>query len=325
MKNKKYMPNKQNHGHVPIPIDGRALTVTTDCGNCEECRKKLQNKYYQRLSNELKINTGKLATFTFTDESIRYIYSKLIKIEKRTQIPDSNEILSYAHKKFSDRYKKKYKIRPRGFYISELGSSKIKKRKDGSTVKGTERIHIHAILLFDKPNEEIQKLWKYGNVDFGTYCNEQTINYVLKYVTKIDEEHLGYKPIIRASSNLGKNYLKTWNAQQNRYKTEGETNTTYKNPSGNRTGLNTTFKRTLYTDAQREDIWMKNLDKGVRYINGIEYPYKTENNKENFNKALEYQRKKNINKGYGDRSNKYKKQFYPAANNMAEIIKNLNK
>lgn len=314
MRNPKYKPNKTNKGIVPDPTDIRALTIETHCGECEECRKELQNKWYQRLSNHLKVKSGKLATFTFTDEAINELTVKYQKKYNTTEKPDANDILSLAFKLYSNRYLKKYKVRPKGFWISELGSKKVKRRKDGTLVKGTERIHFHAIIFTEVPEKEIQKLWKYGNIDFGKYCNERTINYILKYVTKIDEEHLGYKPIIRASQKMGTNYLKTWDAEQNRYKTNGETNTTYRNPSGNRTGLNKYYRDKLYTDLQREDIRMKKLDEGIKYINGKKYDYKTEQQKINFEKNLEYFRQENIRKGYGDRSEKFRKRYYPPSN-----------
>ena len=52
----------------------------------------------------------------------------------------------------------------------------------------TERIHIHGI-IFSDDIERLSRLWKYGNVYVGNYVNEQTVNYIIKYVNKLDKDH----------------------------------------------------------------------------------------------------------------------------------------
>ena len=60
----------------------------------------------------------------------------------------------------------------------------------------------------------------YGHIWVGEYCNEKTINYIIKYVTKVDEDHKNYKSIILTSKGIGSNYIKTHAAKQNRYNEE---------------------------------------------------------------------------------------------------------
>ena len=58
--------------------------------------------------------------------------------------------------------------------------------------------------------ETIQKIqlmlsqhWKHGNIYCGTYVNEQTINYIVKYVFKKDATHKNYTPKILTSKGIG--------------------------------------------------------------------------------------------------------------------------
>ena len=41
----------------------------------------------------------------------------------------------------------------------------------------------------------------------GTFVNTKTINYIIKYITKIDADHKGYKSIILNSAGIGKEYI----------------------------------------------------------------------------------------------------------------------
>ena len=83
-----------------------------------------------------------------------------------------------------------------------------------------EHVHLHGVMFTDN-KEEIEKIWGYGNVHLGTYCNERTINYIVKYIHKQDEKHSQYTPIVLASKGLGKSYLKSHAAKENRYKENG--------------------------------------------------------------------------------------------------------
>ena len=51
-----------------------------------------------------------------------------------------------------------------------------------------------------KKTEIIQDIWKYGIIWIGQYTNERTINYIMKYITKVDEDHKGFKAVILTSA-----------------------------------------------------------------------------------------------------------------------------
>ena len=111
-----------------------------------------------------------------------------------------NEICKIAIRRFLERFRKKNKKSIKHFIATEIGSG------------GTERIHMHGILFSNEKKEEIAKFWKYGFIDIKDktnkgVVNERTINYITKYITKTDEIHKEYKPIILATAGLGKKYI----------------------------------------------------------------------------------------------------------------------
>ena len=76
--------------------------------------------------------------------------------------------------------------------------------------------------------EELAKIWKYGRMTIGYrsydptgkklnngntgFVSKQSVNYVVKYVTKTDLDHKEYKPKILTSAGIGKGYLKSADA-----------------------------------------------------------------------------------------------------------------
>ena len=70
--------------------------------------------------------------------------------------------------------------------------------------QGTERIHLHGIIFTTEPNETIIERWGYGNVWIGKYVNEKTINYIIKYISKIDNDHKEYNSKILCTAGIGK-------------------------------------------------------------------------------------------------------------------------
>ena len=77
-----------------------------------------------------------------------------------------------------------------------------------------------------KENEFTDKLveekWTYGITFTGTFVNERTINYITKYITKIDEVHKEFQGKILCSAGVGANYVNRGDAYKHTYK-KGET------------------------------------------------------------------------------------------------------
>lgn len=268
--NPKYIANKKNRGEVPEAPDPRVLLVPVGCGKCIECLKKRAREWRVRLGEELKVRKGIYVTLTFSNESLVSLENKL-----RTEgnIYDGyefeNDMATRAVLMFSDRFKKRYKRRPRRWMVTELGG------------QYSERIHLHGIIFEDLNKEELEDLWKFGNVWIGDYCNGASVGYITKYLTKIDPVHKEYKPKVYVSPGMGKNFVEN---QKKFYKFEGEdTREFYRYNNGGKDALPIYYRNKLWTDEEREQLWLKKLDENKRYVMGTEckthYEYE-ENRKE---------------------------------------------
>ena len=118
--------------------------------------------------------------------------------------------------------------------------------------EGTERIHLHGIIMSN--DIELLKRWNYGNYWIGEYVNEKTINYIVKYINRIDTDHKGYTPKVLCSKGIGKNYLKSYNALQNKYN-DNDTKEYYIMKDGSKINLPKYYRNNIYSEEQREKLW----------------------------------------------------------------------
>lgn len=295
VRNPKYVPNKKNGGRPPKAADNRLLWVAIGCGKCIECRKQKANNWKIRLMEELKENQQcYFITLTFSEESIE----KIKKTEEKQWT--ENDIATKATRYFLERWRKKYKRSVRHWLITERGH------------EGTERIHLHGLMWCnDNQIQDLEKLWSYGWVFVGDYVNNKTINYIIKYVTKIDNDHKDFEGKILCSAGLGRNYIHkiinketgeiTETGTGSRYnKYAGErTKEVYKTNEGYEIRLPIYYRNKIYSENEREALWLQTLEKGKRYITGTEYNFITDNDKLKFLKALQQAQKDNTKNGYG--------------------------
>lgn len=299
IKNPKYIPNKKNGYCAPPITDQRTLYVPIGCGNCIECRKKKSKEWQTRLQEEYK-EFGKLmkfVTLTFSEEN-------LIKLCDEFKITESNYIATKAVRRWLERYRKKHKKSIKHFLITELG------QEDGHS----ERIHLHGIIWSNDINEVLSH-WKYGKTDIGDYCNERTINYIVKYITKIDKKHKNYKSIILSSAGIGRIFIEKTFSLQCKYNGK-DTQEYIKNSKGGKMQLPIYYRNYLYTEKEREKLWLNKLDKQERFILGKKYNYKTEEDIKKFNRILKNVQKWNNNIGYGDDTNEWKEKDYNVSVNI---------
>lgn len=324
VKNPKYKVTKKNGGNVPVPSDNRALWLPVGCGDCMECRKQKAREWKIRLAEEIKTNkNGIFVTLTFTNEE----YTKLLKEiqEESKEINNNliegydldNEICKKATRRFYERYRKKYKKTLRHWLITELGHGE------------TEHIHMHGIVwvepekyivesktkgIVQQQKEFIEKYWQYGGVWVGDYVSERTINYMTKYVTKVDADHKYYKSKILASKGIGAGYINTINAQGNKFKGE-KTVTTYRTKSGHKMSLPIYYRNKIYTEEEREKLWMMVLDKEERFVNKQRIDI-SESEQEYYN-ALKYAQELNKAFGYGSGEIDWKRKKYEKLRRIA--------
>lgn len=251
VKNPKYKPNKKNKSRPPICWDRRLYYIPTKCGCCIECRKEKQREWRVRLEEELRSNFGYFTTLTIAPEHIKNLEADTgLKWEE-----NPNEIATRALRLFLERARKETGKSIRHWCITELG-------EEG------DRIHLHGIFFGQKSAELVRKHWKYGFVFIGYCCNSRSVNYMTKYMLKVDIKHPTFKQIVLASKGIGSGYLDRldylW--QKQNYKNINVATYTFRN--GTRMAMPRYFKNKLFTDKERERMWINNLNRGLLWIYG---------------------------------------------------------
>lgn len=260
IKNKKYQgysakrPRKGSATATEC-TDYRKLYVAIGCGQCYECRKQKAQQWRVRLMEELKVQKyAYFVTLTYSDEAFNEICTKY-NISKTNY----NAIAAKAVRLFLERWRKKNKKSLRHWLITELGH------------ENTERLHMHGIIFTETPinNEILAEYWKYGITYTGDYCNEKTINYIIKYVLKVDTDHKLYTPLIMCSAGMGAEFTKTYAARKLYTYKPNETPEYYLLSDGNKVALPIYYRNKFYTQGERDNMWTERLDRHTLFVNGI--------------------------------------------------------
>lgn len=292
--NPKYKPNKKNGFNPPVCEDWRVSSVPVGCGKCIECRKQKANEWRVRLMEEIRERKGYFITLTFSCEELE-------KLCKELDVEQCNAVAKLAVRRFLERWRKNYKKSVRHWLITELGH------------ENTERIHLHGLIFPNVPlnNDILQNIWRYGNTYTGEYCNEKTINYIIKYVTKLDTEHKGYEPIILCSSGIGSRYTKTEAAKILHRYNKQNTKEFYRLNNGAKVNLPIYYRNKLFTEEQREELWLNKLDQNARFVRGIKCDkLDTEEGLMLFEQILKTAQEDNIKLGFGDNSKEWNRKEY---------------
>lgn len=325
IRNPKYKANKKNGGAIPHYHDGRVLHVPIGCGECMECRKRKGRDWQIRLLEDMRHHTnGKFITLTFSNEKFTEYAKKANEVVKKTirktiVIPKGmwrwetrnyyrkevltrkkqitgydldNAIAIAAMRDFNERWRKKHGKALRHFMVTELGH------------EGTENIHLHGIVWTNESYEEIRNRWGNGFVwprpgteEKNAYVNEQTVNYIIKYIIKKDEDHKTYKSQILVSPGIGAGYMDRMDVKNNVFK-ESKTKETYRTRTGHEVALPIYWRNKIYTEEEREALWLHKLDKQQRYVCGEKIDIsRTE---KNYWKILKWYQRTNKELGYGD-------------------------
>lgn len=298
IKNPKYKANKKNGGNIPAVLDERVKLVPVGCQKCIECRKQKARGWMLRLLEDIKTNkNGKFITLTFSPNELSKLHNECegVGYEK------DNNIATLSVRRFLERWRKEFKISVRHWLITELGQT------------STEHLHIHGIIWTDQVNA-IQKHWKYGNVWNGyyrngkieNYVNEATIIYITKYITKQDILHKNYQSKILCSKGIGCNYTKTTQSRANKFNNDN-TDECYRTEKGYKIALPTYWRNKIYSEKERELLWLQKLDKNERWVCGERV---SSLNEKEYQELLKYYRMKNKRLGYGDDEKNWEQEQY---------------
>lgn len=286
--------------------DKRKEYVPIGCGKCFECRKQKAQGWRVRLMEEIKVNKyNYFVTLTFSNES-------LIELMKAAKTDITNDIAKKGVRRFLERWRKDHKKSLRHWLITELGH------------ENTERIHLHGIIFSETPItiEILQKYWKYGKADIGEYCNEKTINYIVKYVTKIDTEHKTFMPKIMSSSGLGASWIDKVSTK-NTYKYKPKNSAEYYTlNNGLKVALPIYYRNKVYNQKERDKLWTERLDKATIYVNGIRIQHTdTEEGQKEYYRTLQEMQEWNKSIGYGDTSEEWQNKDYKITFEMLQSAK----
>ena len=253
IENRKYKPTRKNGYNPPLLKDGRLKYVPVKCGKCIECRKEKKREWLARLSEEIRNdNKCTFVTLTFNDQSMNGLYKDIYgHVKKDPNHEEEHMLTTTAVRRFLERIRKITGKSIKHWLITEKGED-------------FNRIHLHGLLW---GNPKLLKMWNYGYTYTGTFVNEKTINYITKYMLKTPEKDRTFVGKIYCSAGLGKGYLKRLDAVLNKYK-EGRTNETYRTRKGTIINLPQYYRNKIYSEDERERLWIEKQERGYRYICG---------------------------------------------------------
>jgi len=161
------------------------------------------------LEDITKYKNAKLIMLTFNDESITQLIEHEIKQQnengqiQKTKIKNlkgcekHNQIATKAIRLFLERWRKKYKVSVRHWLVTQPPQNE------------KENVHIHGIIWTDQNIEEIEKIWNYGFMwksknqqgEITEEISPNTINNLIKYISRTHATNEEYKSIILSSAN----------------------------------------------------------------------------------------------------------------------------
>nr|UQB76402.1 replication associated protein [Flumine microvirus 1] len=122
-------------------------------------------------------------------------------------------------------------------------------------------------------------------------------------------KHREYMGIVLTSAGIGSKYTRKIDAELNKYK-KGDTIETFRTRQGFKIALPMYWRNKIYSDDEREALWMEKLDKGIRYVNGRKIDVRTEKGMNDFWKVQIEERAKNKRLGYGDNEKNWSREKY---------------
>lgn len=318
IKNPKYLPNKKNHYMPPRIKDERVSMVPIGCGVCKECRRQRANGWMTRIEREIasleKNVKAYYVTLTFSEESYISLAKKIQSDEDERQ---DNNIAKEAVKLFRERWRKKHHKSVRHWLVTELGH------------QGTERLHLHGYIFTEKDPNEINDIWGYGFTKIFPGNGSIKVRYIMNYVQKNDPDHSDFTQIVLTSPGIGgRDFEASGAATWAKYDGE-KTRDTYRCKDGIIKGLPHYYKNKIYTDEQKEKLWIMKMERHYHYTAGIRV--EAWEGKERDLELLQQAREDNRTLGYAEPRFKEKylkecqdEQFYKRLinNNLNNFVEN---
>ena len=128
------------------------------------------------------------------------------------------------------------------------------------------------------------KYWRNGYTYEGEYMSVKAITYTTKYMMKVNPREPEYVPKIMSSAGIGRDWENSVNAKRAKY-IPLYTKEEYITNQGQVRGLPIYYRNKIYSEEEREKLWLEKLDKGERWIGGSKVRRKNYNSDEEFEKA----------------------------------------
>lgn len=306
--NPKYCVTAKNGGNPPPLLDERVKYVPIACGVCYECRKAKSNNWKVRLYEEIKNEEleWSFITFTFNEQWLRYYRDELLKnyIDTNTgeinpefahmtieEATSDNMVATIGMRRFLERWRKHTGKSVKHWFITEKGHN------------GTKRIHLHGIIK-SRDFDFIRSCWKHGWIYPSSwkhiqnnYVNTKSINYIAKYVTKVDKVNIGFFGKVLCSPGIGRAFVNSRQFENHLFR-EKDTQDFYVNSRGGKMSMPIYYRNYLYTESERETLWIYKIDEKIRYIFGEKIDISTPEGMKNYYETLLYYRQKNKELGY---------------------------
>ena len=120
------------------------------------------------------------------------------------------------------------------------------------------------------------------------------------------------------SKGIGSSYIDSYDGKLNKYK-ESETKENYTFKNGVKVSLPVYYRNKIYTDDQKEELWIKKIDKHERWVLGTKVDVSTSSGIDKFNNLVKQARVTNKKMGYGEPVDKAEKIYQ---SRMREINRN---
>ena len=143
----------------------------------------------------------------------------------------------------------------------------------------------------ERLNKLLHDNWIAGYSYNGKYVNEKTINYVAKYLTKDDPDNKDFTGKILASPGLGKKYVER-GKEINKFKYK-QTIENYRFRNGAVAPMPKYYKNKLYTENERELLWIYKQEEGYAFVMGEKIPTKTDEDLKDLENIKQFYRDRN--------------------------------
>ena len=153
------------------------------------------------------------------------------------------------------------------------------------------------------------KYWKYGHIFVGDYVSQRSVNYVVKYMEKIDTDHKTFVGQVLCSPGIGRRFIdhiKETGDYSYTYRPR-KTKDFYRLNNGCRVKLPKYFGNKFWSEEERELKWREFLDTGNITIAGNTYNEK-EVKVTTIGKIEAKAQEINKELNYGDNSKEWRKQ-----------------